>query len=114
MNNADIVKASNYIVRESCKNTSNGNWITYADEVASVVGVDECEIVKFNRDIMEEMWKRNEVLDVYFEHGGFDVMCALAYCPEYEWCEGDQFVFDCTYGEWVDRNVLPIVDTPVC
>lgn len=86
MNCTDIIKASNYIIRESCNNTSSGNWITYANEVAFAIGIDESEIVKFNKDIMKEMWKNNEVLDVYFEHGGFDVMCALAYCPKYESC----------------------------
>lgn len=112
MNRSDIIKTSNYIVRESCENTSTGNWIIYADEIASALGVTEEDIIRFQEEIMDEMWKRDEVLDACFDNNGFDMICALAYCPQYEWCD-DEYTFDCTYEEWMENPVEPIVDAPL-
>ena len=117
MNRADIVKAIDYIVRCSCENTSTGNYIVGVEDVASAIGVNPENVFNCREEIMDKMCARDEVLEVVFDYdynynGAFDGIYALAYCPNYEW-DNDEETFGCTYEEWMENLVEPIVDAPL-
>lgn len=107
-----IIDASNFIVRYACEETTSGNWIIDIDEVTKASGLDYFEVYDYLDEILDELYSREEILDAefdnYYDH--FDVTCALAYCPNYEWMSGDEEVFGCSFKEWLDMPTEPIVD----
>ena len=109
---ANIIEASNFIVRNACENTWTGNYLVGTSDVAKHTHMTSCEVYMYREQIMEQMYKRNEIFDVEFDYrsGCFDVTCALAYCPQYQWCEGDEEIFGCSFEEWMLAPSEPIVD----
>lgn len=109
---ANIIEASNFIVRNACEDTWTGNRIIYVDDVANHTHMTYNEILKYREEIMEKMYKRNEILEVEFDayNNCFDVTCCLVYCPQYQWCDGDEEIFGCSFEEWVSAPLEPIVD----
>lgn len=109
-----VVSFCNYIVRESCQNTTSGNYITNVNDALAKVGAGYEDFLEFKDMILNELGTRDELLDVDFDENSFeiDVSCALAYCPNYEWQEGDEAIFECSYEEWLKMPTEPIVDRP--
>lgn len=109
-----IINASNFIIRRACEHTSSGQYYVNASDVASATGMDYEDVLYYQDEIMNEMYEREEILDVEFDNNdySFSVNCALNYCPSYNWCDGDEEVFECTYEEWLEIKPLPIVDAP--
>jgi hypothetical protein len=61
---------------------------------------------KYWEKILYSLWVREEILDAEFDKENllFDVTCALDYCPNYQWVDGDEEVFGCSYYEWLAKR----------
>ena len=98
-----IEEACDFIVKEACLNTWSGNYLISTEEVAVVTHLTKQEIDdKYWEEILHSLLVREEILDAEFDKRNllFDVVCALDYCPNYQWIPGDEKVFGCSYYEW--------------
>lgn len=109
-----VVGFCNYVVRYACEHTTSGNYFVDIESALEKVGASFEDFLKCEDLIYSELASREELLefDSDIEHKEFDINCALDYCPRYEWCEGDEAVFDCSYEEWLARPTKPIIDRP--
>ena len=110
-----VIAIANWVVRDACENTSNGNWILYADEIMRRFSLSADELGEIKPALEEELALRDEVLEIGFETDAsgdeaLSVTCALDYCPRYDWQSGDEEVFGCSYQEWLKKDALPVVD----
>jgi hypothetical protein len=59
--------------------------------------------------IAAEISDRPEVIEVEIDSDkDIIINFGLDYCPNYEWREGDEATFGCTYQEWVMRQTEPV------
>ena len=79
-----LEKAAAFIIESSARETSSGNWITYADEIPNEIISPELYMKHIN-DVVEIMTEHDAVADVMVSPDGTVDMCLyLAYCPNYE------------------------------
>lgn len=99
-----------FVVRTACERTTSGNYFVQAEDAMKFAGMSYEDFLEYRDLIFGELQERTEVLDFEFEDSGmeFDVNCGLDYCPHYEWCDGDEATFGCSYDEWLERPVLPV------
>ena len=98
-----IEEACDFIVKLACLNTWSGNYLISTEEVAIATHFTKEEIEnKYWEEILHSLQCREEILDAEFDKENllFDVICALDYCPNYQWIDGDEEVFNCSYDEW--------------
>lgn len=100
--NEVVNNVANYIVKEAAERTSSGNRILEYDDVAHLIS--EEDYLQYFDFIENEVLSRVEVLDLDTSNKSFDLIIGLAYCPNYEWCEGDENIFG-TYEEFENRQV---------
>ncbi len=86
------------IVERSTQNTSTGNWITDYSDVSDLIS-DQDYYMYFEL-IANELRAREEVLDLDTYDHQFDTIFGLKYCPNYEWCQGDEEIFGCDQAQW--------------
>lgn len=106
-----IEEACDFIVKEACLNTWSGNYLISTEEVAIETHLTKQEIDdKYWGEILRALWCREEILDAEFDKKNllFDVVCALDYCPNYQWVGGDEKVFGCSYEEWLAKPTKQI------
>lgn len=104
--NKQINDVVNYIVKHSCEETTTGNWILNYEEVSDLI--DREDFDQFYSIIEEELRSRPEVLDVEPDYAdSFDINIALDYCPNYEWCQGDEAIFG-SFEEFQNREIKPV------
>lgn len=115
--NEMVVSISNYVVRFACEHTTSGQrFVPVMEALKNYQEQNPCcsfEDVLAHRDIIcNNIAERVEVLDIHYDPytDEFDVDCALNYCPAYEWCDGDEETFGCSYEEWVSMPTEPVVD----
>ena len=115
--NEMVVSISNYVVRQACEHTSSGQRFVSLDDALEQYAQQNPsftydDFLAVKDIVLDTIAERTEVLDVGFDEDTeeFDVNCALEFCPRYEWCEGDEDTFDCTYDEWLELPVKQIVD----
>lgn len=107
--NKKVIQIANYIVKSACENTSSGSWIIYPDDISVKFNISEDEYISLIGYVIEELQTRKEILDlVDVGDGTLDLGLALNYCPNYEWREGDEIIFDCTEAEFEKRIILPV------
>lgn len=108
--NEKVIAFADAVVKKACENTTSGQYYVNAENIAKEIGMDFGDFLHFKDVIEGEVFSREEVLEGKFYNTTleFDVNCALDYCPHYEWCEGDEEVFGCSYEEWLERSVLPV------
>lgn len=104
--NEVVNNVANYIVKEAAEKTSSGNWILEYDDVAHLIS--EEDYLQYFDLIENEVSSRGEVLDLDTSDKSFDLIIGLAYCPNYEWCEGDERVFGCEREEWESKPAEPV------
>ena len=105
-----VISFSNQVVREACEQTSTGQYFINVEDVLDKNKWSYEDFLEYKDFIISELSSRDEILDLDFDEKElqFDVSCALAYCPHYEWCEGDEELFECSYEEWLERPVEPV------
>ncbi len=103
-----ITAIANRAVKHGTENTSSGNYIMGYDVFADLITEDDFR--RYFDLIAVELEKREEVLDLVVDHGAYELDCnfGLAYCPNYEWCEGDESTFGCSYEEWEQTPARPV------
>ncbi len=103
-----ITAVANRAVKYGAENTSSGNYIMGYDVFADLITEDDFR--RYFDLIAAELEKREELLDLVVDHGAYELDCnfGLAYCPNYEWCEGDESTFGCSYEEWENTPALPV------
>ena len=96
----DVVNnVANFIVADSTQKTTTGNWIMGYDDVSHLISEEDYHIY-FNL-IANELWSREEVIDVDSSNKSFDCVYGLDYCPNLEWVPGDsEEVFGVTQEEF--------------
>lgn len=115
--NEMVVSIANYVVRDACEHTSSGQRFVSLDDALSQYAKENPsftydDYLSVKDIVLNTIAERDEVLDVEFneETEEFDVNCALDYCRYYEWCEGDEETFNCSYDEWLNQPPKPIAD----
>lgn len=104
--NQTINQVVDELVRIGTDYTSNGNYIADYDDVKNLISYED--YLGFFNLIEGEISERPEILEVDACDEQFDMIFGLAYCPNYEWMDGDETVFGCSYEEWLEKPTLPI------
>lgn len=104
--NKAINDVVNYIVKTCCEETTTGNWSISYNDVSHLIGEEDFN--HFYSVILDELERREEVLDLEGDYvDSFDINLALNYCPNYEWCPGDEEIFG-SFEEFEKREILPV------
>lgn len=104
--NDKVTAFVNHVVKETCEKTSTGNWCFEPETVCEAIGMEYEDYLKYQTLIKEEMSTREELLDIYMNEREIDVIAGLAFCPDYEWSEGDEAIFR-SEDEFNERKVEP-------
>lgn len=89
--------------------TSGQRYVDHSD-VADLISKED--FLKYSDLIISELNTREELLaPAELDDGQLDLTMGLAYCKAYEWCEGDERVFGCSYEEWLEREAEPVTHT---
>ena len=88
----------NRIVNVSTQQTSTGNWIMGYQDLSDLIS--KFDYYQYFDLIASELATRQEVLDLDTSDHQFDCIFGLSYCPNYEWCEGDEEIFGCDKQQW--------------
>lgn len=113
--NGKINSFVDFVVKTACESTTSGNYFVSVDDALKASNMTYEDYLNYKSVIRNEIEARDEVLDLDFDEKQeeFDVNCALDYCPSYEWCDGDEAVFECSYEEWLERPVKPVAQLSV-
>ena len=84
-----IEKIVDWMIKEGTAETTEGNWIFYADELYEKFRVSESWLKTFQEEIENAFYEREEVADVIvlnnsFEGFGFDICFYTGFCPNVE------------------------------
>ena len=99
-----------FVVKTACESTTSGNYFVSVDEALKVSEMAYEDFLSYKAIIQNELAARDEVLEYDYSEvtREFDVNCALDYCPNYQWCEGDEELFGCSFDEWLERPAKPV------
>lgn len=106
---SDVVTAvANRAVKWGAERTSSGNYILDHSDFADLISEEDFQ--KYFAFILHEIQARGEVLDVIPDQDSLelDIDFALNYCPHYEWADGDESTFNCSYEDWLRTPVKPV------
>lgn len=109
---ADLSEAVTAIANRAIKygtvHTLNGNYIFDAKDFCDLIS--QADFVKYFDLIANEVQSREELLDLEADPTKHRLDCnfGLAYCASYEWQDGDEATFECSYEEWENAPVLPV------
>lgn len=106
-----INKVVNYIVETSTEHTSSSNWYVGYEDVDNLISQEDFE--KYFNLIGSELRGREEVSDLEIEGNEFSVTYYLDYCPNYQWCQGDEEVFHMSEEEWEKNYQCKAVSQPL-
>lgn len=100
----------NYVVKTACEHTTSGQYYVSVKNACNAVGMSCEDFLQYIDFVFEELCAREELLEFDFDDKAmdFDLNCALNYCPHYEWCAGDEEIFDCSYEEWLESPTKPV------
>lgn len=99
-----------FVVKTACESTTSGNYFVSVDRALKASEMTYEDFLSYKAVIQNEISARDEVLDLDFNEKDdeFDVNCALDYCPSYQWCDGDEEIFGCSFEEWLERPTKPV------
>lgn len=67
------------------------------------------DFLKFSDLIVSELNTREEIIEpVNLSNGELDINIGLDYCEAYQWCDGDEEIFHCSFEEWLEKKVKPV------
>lgn len=85
----------------------SGQYYVDHSDLADLISQEDFKL--YAPMIAYELSGRSEVLDqVVLDDGQLDINLGLAYCKSYQWCDGDEEIFGCSYEEWLEMPVEPI------
>ena len=100
----------NRMVEVGTQRTSSGQYFLSHDHVADLISYED--YLNYIDFIESEFFNREEILDVARDGEEFDCVFGLAYCPHYEWIDGDEEVFDMSFDEWCENyEFRPVHET---
>lgn len=105
--NETIIKVADKMIEIGTEYTSGGNYIVNYDDVKELISYED--YLSSFAIIAEELDSRPEVLELDTYDEEFDMIFGLDYCPNYEWINGDEEVFGCSFEEWLKKPTLPIL-----
>lgn len=106
-----VTDVVNRIVDVSTQRTSSGNYYTGYDDVKDLISKED--FLKYFDFIANELGSREEVLDLNTtEEHEFDAMYGLAWCPNYQWTQGDEEVFRMSEAEWEESYKFEEISRP--
>lgn len=104
--NNKVTEFANHVVKTACEETFSGSYVFSVEDICSECGIERSDFTKYRNFFEDELYSREEFLEVNFYTGEIDVSCGLKYCPNYEWTEGDEAIFG-SFEEYTDRTVVP-------
>ena len=108
--NKQINDFVNYIVKKACDNTFSGNYIFDENNIktaCAACNMDYNDYLKYIDFIESELISREELLEFDMNGHIIDFLCALNYCPNYEWCQGDEAIFG-SFEAFENREIKPV------
>lgn len=104
--NDKITQFANYIVRTSCENTFSGSYNIEIEDACAECNIELDDFINYRNFFEDELNSREELLEININSSDIDISCALNYCPNYEWENGDEEIFG-SFEEFITRSVLP-------
>lgn len=104
--NDKITQFANYIVKSACEETFSGSYNIEIEEVCAECNISLEDFRKYESFFKDELNSREELLEVVITNNEIDISCALDYCPNYEWENGDEKFFG-SFEEFITRDVKP-------
>lgn len=86
------------MVEIAAARTTSGNRYVGHDDVADLISHED--YLQYAPMIQNELWAREEILDVEFVDGEMSLNVGLDWCPNYQWQEGDGEIFGMSFEEW--------------
>lgn len=81
-----IEQITKRLIKEGIQNSNNGSWIVYFDEFNE----DEEFVSENAEEIENQLWKREEISDVYLEDDSFNMMFWTSYLENYDSDDNDE------------------------
>lgn len=102
-----ITAVANRAVKYGAERTSGGNYIMGHDVFRDLIS--ESDFKRYFDLIAAELEGREELLDLAVDKGAYELDCnfGLAYCPNYQFCEGDEEIFG-SFEEWEKMETRPV------
>ena len=104
----DVINAvSNRALDIVAEKSMSGQYYVDHSDLADLISKEDFE--KYADLIVYELSGRPELLEpVVLDDGQLDINMGLAYCKSYQWCDGDEEIFDCSFDEWMEMPAEPI------
>ncbi len=105
---SDVITAvANRAVKRGAERTSSGNYIMGHDLFRDLIS--ESDFKRYFGLIAAELEGREELLDLFSDGGAYELDCnfGLAYCPNYEFRDGDEEIFG-SFEEWEKMETKPV------
>ena len=105
--NEVITAVANRALDIVAENSTSGQRYVDHSDVADLISQED--FVKYLDLIVYELSGRPELLEpVTVDAGQLDINMGLAYCKAYQWCEGDEEIFGCSFEEWLEKEAEPV------
>lgn len=102
-----INAVANRALDHVANNSTSGQMYLSYDKFSDLIS--EADFHKYGQFIADELSTRAEVLEpVSFEDGELDINMGLAYCKAYQWCDGDEEIFGCSFEDWLVTEPKPV------
>lgn len=86
--------------------TGGQRYVSY-DDVSDLISKEDFD--KYSDLIISELNSREEILEpVVMNDGELDVYISPRYCKFYQWIDGDEETFGCSFEEWLEKETKPI------
>lgn len=88
------------------RSTSGQRYVDHYD-FSDLITREDYE--KYANLIVEELNTREEILEpVVLNDGQLDINMGLAYCKAYQWIDGDEEIFGCSFEQWLEQEAKPV------
>ena len=104
--NKKVTDFANYIVKTACEETYSGSYSIEVEEACEMCNIESADFDKYRKFFEDEMNSRDELLEIYIVEDVLEISCALNYCRNYEWENGDDEHFGSFEG-FQRRTILP-------
>ena len=105
--NDTITAVANRALDVVAERSFSGQYYVDHSDVADLISQEDFAL--YAPMIIYELNGRPEILEpVSLDDGQLDINLGLAYCKSYQWCEGDEEIFGCSFEEWMEMPVEPI------
>lgn len=102
-----VTAVANRAIKHGAEHTGTGTYLFDADDFRDLISPED--FVRYFDLIAAEIGSRDELLDLSADGVTHKLDCnfGLAYCPSYQWCDGDEIIFG-SYEEWENAPTLHV------